>query len=413
MDIQINLDRLKSDLEELAQIGRDPKGGLSRPSFSQADLEARQWLKEKICQAGLCLRQDGAGNIFGRWGDLEEGGKVVLVGSHIDTVFNGGRFDGSLGVLAGLECLRRIREEGLRPVKPLEIVSFTDEEGNLVGDFLGSRAFAGLLNRDELERGLTTFGRPLKDVLAGTEFTVESILTAQKERPEIEAFLELHIEQGTVLETENVPIGIVERIAGKIYRWCSFVGKADHGATTPLELRRDAFLATADFALKGTQLVATRHYGSMMTIGKVTVRPGSFSVVPGQVDFTLDLRSDSRETLKIIEKETLGLAEDIARTRGLSFFSQTADQTEPVEISPRLIALLEEECQRLGHPWLRMTSGAGHDAQIISSVAETGMIFIPCQDGISHSPEEMISWEDLEKGANLLLRALIHLSTHP
>jgi len=408
MDIKVNLERLKSDIEELAQIGQDSRGGITRPSFSQSDLKARQWLKEKICQAGLCFRQDGAGNMFGRLGDE---GRVVLVGSHIDTVISGGKFDGSVGVLAGLECLRRIKEEELPLAKPLALVSFTDEEGNLVGDFLGSRAFVGLLNREELEQGLTTFGRPLQEILAGTEFTLESILKAKEERLEVEAFLELHIEQGSVLETEGIPIGIVEQIAGKNYRWCSFVGKPDHGGTTPLELRHDAFLATADFALKGTQLVATRHYGSMITIGRVTVQPASFSVVPGQVDFSLDFRSASRETLEVLEKELLALAEDIASTRGLSFFSRVVDKTEPVHIPPRITGILREECQKLGYPFLMVTSGAGHDAQIVSSVAESGMIFIPCLDGISHSPKEMIDWEDLEKGANLLLRALVRLAS--
>jgi N-carbamoyl-L-amino-acid hydrolase len=408
MDIEVNLERLKSDIEELAQIGRDPRGGITRPSFSQSDLKARQWLKEKICQAGLCFRQDGAGNMFGRLGDED---RAVLVGSHIDTVINGGKFDGSVGVLAGLECLRRIKEEGLSLIKPVEVVSFTDEEGNLVGDFLGSRAFSGLLNKEELEQGLTTFGRPLQEILAGTEFTVESILKAKEERPEVEAFLELHIEQGAALETEGIPIGIVEQIAGKNYRWCSFVGKPDHGGTTPLELRHDAFLATADFALKGTQLVATRHYGSMITVGKVTVLPGSFSVVSGQVDFSLDFRSASRETLEVLEKELLALAEDIASTRGLSFFSRVVDKTEPVQIPPRITGILKEECRKLDYPFMMVTSGAGHDAQIVSSIAESGMIFIPCLDGISHSPEEMIDWNDLEKGANLLLRALVRLAS--
>jgi N-carbamoyl-L-amino-acid hydrolase len=407
MDVKINLERLRKDIEALAKFGRDPRGGISRPSFSQADFEAQAWLKERICEAGLCYRRDGAGNAFGRLGG---DGRAVLVGSHLDTVINGGAFDGAAGVMAGLECLRRIKESGQALSKPLELVSFTDEEGNLVGDFLGSRAFAGLLNREEIEKGLTSFGRPLKELLAGTEFSPETILNAHQERPEFEAYLELHIEQGATLETEDIPIGVVERIAGKTYRQCSFVGKADHGGTTPLELRHDAFLATADFALKGTQLVATRHYGSMITVGKVTVQPGSFSVVPGRVDFTLDLRSASGETLETLDKELQALAGDIAKTRGLSFYSKIVDQTAPVSLSGRIIGAIEEECRRLGYPSMRMTSGAGHDAQIISGLAEAGMIFIPCQDGISHAPDEMISWEDLEKGANLLLQTLIRLT---
>jgi N-carbamoyl-L-amino-acid hydrolase len=407
MDTKINLERLRKDIEELAKFGRDPRGGISRPSFSQADFEAQAWLKKRICEAGLCYRRDGAGNTFGRLG---ESGRAVLVGSHIDTVINGGAFDGTVGVLAGLECLRQLKETGHRLARPLELVAFSDEEGNLVGDFLGSRAFAGQLEKDEIEKGVTSFGRPLKDILAGTEFSLESLLAAHKERPEFEAYLELHIEQGATLETEDIPIGIVERIAGKTYSQCTFVGKADHGGTTPLELRQDAFLATADFALKGTQLVATKHYGSMITVGKVTVQPGSFSVVPGKVDFTLDVRSASGETLKTLEKDLQALAKDIASTRGVTFHSKTVDRTVPVALSGRIIGIIEEGCRQLGYPSMRITSGAGHDAQIVSGLAETGMIFIPCRDGISHSPEEMISWEDLDKGAKLLLHTLVRLA---
>jgi N-carbamoyl-L-amino-acid hydrolase len=406
-DFKINLERLKRDIEDLAQIGRDPRGGITRPSFSPADIEARRWLKGKIEEAGLAVRQDGAGNIFGRLGG---DGHAVVVGSHIDTVINGGKFDGAAGVLAGLECLRRIKEEKREAAKPLELVAFTDEEGNLVGDFLGSRAFAGLLNKEEIEQGMTSFGRALGDILAGTDFSVEGILKAHLKRPPVDSFLELHIEQGVVLETEDVHIGIVERIAGKRYRWCSFVGRADHGGTTPLELRHDAFLATADFALRSTQLVATRHYGSMITIGRVAVHPGSFSVVPGEVNFTLDIRSASASTLETLEKEILALAKDIASTRGLTFYSRPIDRTEPVDLSGRIIDIMKEECQKLGYPFTTMTSGAGHDAQILSSLAEAGMIFIPCVDGVSHAPEETINWEDLEKGANLLLQTLLRLA---
>jgi len=398
MDIRINLERLKEDIESLSRIGRDPKGGITRPSFSKADLEARDWLKEKIKSAGLALREDGAGNIFGR---MEAEGKTIMAGSHIDTVINGGMFDGSVGVLSALECLRRIKEENLHLSKPLEVASFTDEEGNLVGDFLGSRAFIGLLDREILERGLTQFGTPLADILKGTEFTIEGIMEAHQQRPDIEAFLEIHIEQGTVLETENKSIGIVDCIAGKHYRWCSFLGEASHAGTTPLELRHDAFLGLADFSLKSTQHVATKHYGNMVTIGKISVRPGAFSIVPGQVDFSFEFRSTSKETLNELEKSLFALAEDIASTRGLKFTSKIVDKTDPVSIPPRILNIIKEENKKLEYPF----------AQILSSAAEVGMIFIPCEDGISHSPQEMIKWEDLEKGANLLLHVLLKLAS--
>lgn len=407
MDVRINLERLQSNLEELGRIGRDPRGGVSRPSFSKADLEARVWLKKKIEAAGLAFRLDGAGNIFGQLGG---DGPLVMAGSHIDTVLNGGRFDGAVGVLAALEALQRIHEEGYRLSKPLVMVAFTDEEGNLVGDFLGSRAFIGALDRELLEKGTTAFGVPLAEVLKNTDFTIAGILSAHADAPPVEVFLELHIEQGPTLDDEGVPIGIVETISGKHYRWCSFVGEAGHAGTVPLELRRDAFLGLADFALRATQHVATHHYGNFVTVGKVHVAPGVFSIVPGRADFSFEFRSRSPETLAALEQELFALAEDIAQTRGLGFSSRLMDKTDPVVVPPRLTGLLAAEADALGYPHLALPSGAGHDAQILAAKAPAAMIFIPSPDGVSHAPEESVRWDDLEKGANLLLAAMIKLA---
>jgi N-carbamoyl-L-amino-acid hydrolase len=175
--------------------------------------------------------------------------------------------------------------------------------------------------------------------------------------------------------------------------------------------RGDAFLGLADFALKATQYVAVKHYGSMLTVGRAALHPGSFSVIPGRADFTLEFRSASPEALAAIEKDVFALAEDIASTRGLTFLSRFVDKTAPVTISPRIVNLLEEECLALGYPSMRMTSGAGHDAQILAGACDAGMIFIPSPDGISHAPGERIDWDDLEKGANLLLRTLVRLAS--
>jgi len=408
MDSRINLNRLREDLEALSQFGRNAEGGVTRPSFSRADLEARCWLKGRIESAGLAYRQDGAGNIFGRLGG--NGGKVVMAGSHIDTVVNGGRFDGSVGVLAALECLRTIKERGFAVSKPLEAAAFTDEEGNLVGDFLGSRAFSGRLNEDDLRKGDTQLGASLKEILVGTDFTIESILRAREQAPALEAYLELHIEQGETLETEEVPIGVVEVIAGKHYRWCSFSGKTGHAGTVPLELRRDAFLGLADFALRATRLVATEYYGSMITIGRVGVLPGTFSNIPGRADFSLEFRSADKNGLRDLEKVLFPLAEEVAATRGLTFSSKIVDQTEPVVIPARISGTIKTECEKLGYPHISLPSGPGHDAQILASATDVGMIFIPCLDGVSHSPQEMIRWDDLEKGANVLLQVLLRLA---
>jgi len=406
--MRIDLERLRKDIEELGRIGRGRDGGINRPSFSRADLEAREWLKDRIREAGLELREDGAGNIFGR---LEGEGKTIMAGSHLDTVINGGMYDGAVGVLSALECLRRIKEEKVRTRKPLEAASFTDEEGNLVGDFLGSRAFVGPPERDLLEKGRTAFGVPFPEVLEATEFSTDTILRAHEQRPDLEVFLELHIEQGPVLESENRPVGIVDRIAGKRDWLCRFEGAPAHAGTTPFELRRDAFLGLADYALKSTRFVASRYYGSMLTVGRVQVHPGAFSIIPGRVDFTLDFRSVSEETLAELEKELLALAEEVASTRGLEFSHRVQDTTDPVRIPERMVEAIREESEKLGYDYLVLPSGAGHDTQIIARVAEPGMIFIPCEDGISHSPRERIKWEDLEKGANLLLHLLLRFSS--
>ncbi len=408
MDTSVHIDRLKKDIIELSQIGLEKDGGVSRPSFSKSDFEAREWLKDRFQSAGLNVRQDGAGNIFGR---IEGDGKTVMSGSHIDSVIHGGIYDGPAGVLSALECMRRIREEKLPVTKPIEVASFTDEEGNLVGDFLGSRAFIGQSDRKILEAGITQFGLPFSEILKGTEFTIDSIMNAHKDRPELEAFLEIHLEQGPVLEAEDISIGIVDRFAGKNHWLCSFMGKASHAGTTPIELRHDAFVGLSDFTLKATQHVATHHYGSMVTIGKVIVLPGAFSIVPGRADFSLDFRSTSKDTLDTMGKTLLDMAEEVAATRGLEFSHKIIDTTEPRPVADRIKNLLSEECGKLNYSSMTLPSGAGHDAQILAEVTDSGMIFIPCEDGISHSPEENIKWEDLEKAANLLLHSLVTLAT--
>ena len=407
MDTRIHIDRLKKDIIELSQIGCTEDNGVSRPSFSKADFEARDWLKGRLQEAELDVREDGAGNIFGR---MDGQGKTVMAGSHIDSVINGGIFDGPAGVLSALECLRRIKEENIPVTKPLEVAAFTDEEGNLVGDFLGSRAFIGALDRKTLEEGVTQFGLPFSEILKGTEFTVDSIMNAHRDRPDLEAFLEIHIEQGPVLEAEEISLGIVDRIAGKNHWLCSFVGKASHSGTTPFELRHDAFMGLSDFALKATQHVATHHYGSLVTIGKVFVHPGAYSIVPGRVDFSLDFRSPSKETLESMAKSLLEMAKEVSATRGLEFSFKIIDATAPTPVPDRITDLLSAEAGKLGFSTMTLPSGAGHDAQILAEVTDAGMIFLPCEDGISHSPEENIKWEDLEMASNLLLHALVSLA---
>jgi len=291
------------------------------------------------------------------------------------------------------------------------MASFTDEEGNLVGDFLGSRAFTGQLKEDQLKSARTQFGPPLAEIMEKAGLKVENIPLAARERPEILAFLELHIEQGPILEEEGVPIGLVTTIAGKRYYQSTFVGRSGHAGTIPMELRQDAFISLADFALRANQLVLRKYEDNTLTIGRVVLRPGSFSIIPREADFTLDLRGINRQELEELEKEVLSLAREVASTRGLSFYQQLVDSTEPIVVPGAMLNKLKALSERLGYDYQLISSGAGHDAQILAAICPVGLIFIPSPEGLSHVPEEKINPSDLEKGANLLLQALLELTS--
>lgn len=248
--MRINFPRLKQDLEALGTIGRTPEGGVSRPSWSDADMQARGWLMDRITAAGMEARVDAAGNIFGRW---QPGSPAVLVGSHIDSVPNGGIFDGALGVLAGLECLRRIKEEGIRLHHPLELVAFTDEEGAF-GGFFGSYAFTGVLKPEEIPNIRDSAGHRILDAMARHGLDAMQAPGACRDPKEIHAYVELHIEQGPVLETRKIPIGVVDAIVGIRRDGIMFRGRADHAGTTPMQERRNALLGAADLTLWGLEV---------------------------------------------------------------------------------------------------------------------------------------------------------------
>ena len=278
--MRIDLARLKADLEALGKIGATPDGGVSRPSWSDADLAARRWLLDRIAAAGLTARMDPAGNIFGRW---QEGGPVILVGSHLDSVPNGGRYDGALGVLAGLECLRRIKEEGMHLRHPLELVAFTDEEGAF-GGFFGSQAFTGDLRAEEIPHIKDTGNQRIVDALARHGLDASLAPGAHRDPRDIYAYVELHIEQGPLLEAEGVPIGVVETVTGIHRLLVTFRGRADHAGTTPMDGRKDALLAAAVLIQKGRELVVAQGtVWSRMTVGVLQVKPGVANIVPAEV----------------------------------------------------------------------------------------------------------------------------------
>lgn len=408
--MRVNPERLRSDMLDLADYGRDEeRPGLYRMAFTEEDMAARLWLIQRIESLGGTGRLDEAGNVVGRFFD-QPGLPSVVVGSHTDTVVAGGMFDGALGVVAGLECIRVMVENGLAPKYPVELVSFADEEGRFGGMF-GSQAFTGQIDEQWLDEASTVEGERLAEAMRARGMDYTRALEAARTPDSLHAFLELHIEQGPVLETAGIPVGIVEGVSG-IFKWSvRLEGEANHAGTTPMHLRRDAFVGLTAFASQipdilervGTEV-------SRLTIGQVELQPGYAHTVPGVAEFTLvgrDLFTDVLESLARLCGERL---QDVARRHNLSLQCEELSWLPPQDCHPEVVTVLEKSAEKLGIPSHRMISGAGHDTQFLAQVTRAGLLFVPSVGGISHAPEEETRWEDAEAGANVLLQALIELS---
>lgn len=405
--MRVDLLRLKRDLDELGAIGRTPEGGVSRPSWSDADMAARRWLLERIAAAGMEARVDPAGNVLGRW---QSGGPVVLVGSHIDSVPNGGVFDGALGVLAGLECLRRIKEERVRLRHPLELVAFTDEEGAF-GGFFGSFAFTGVLKAGEIPDIKDSKGLRILDAMTRQGMDGMQAPKAYRDPAGIRAYVELHIEQGPILEAQRAPIGVVEAIVGIRRYGITFRGRADHAGTTPMQERKNALLGAADLVLKGHDLILNEGTpASRVTVGILQLRPAVANIVPAEAYLTFELREQSVERLRSLAERSRGLAAEVASAWGLEVSIQTILEIEPVAMAGEVKAAIAAAAAEVGLTSLRLPAMAGHDAQVVGRVAPAGMIFVPSRDGRSHSPLEFTTDEDIERGANVLLLTLLKLA---
>jgi N-carbamoyl-L-amino-acid hydrolase len=404
---RISLPRLRQDLETLAGFGRRPGGGITRPAWSPAHEEARAWLLGRMKEAGLATWVDPAGNTFARLG---EGAPLVLAGSHIDTVPDGGMFDGALGVLAALECLRVAREAGPRLPRPLALVAWSDEEGRYESLF-GSKAFAGKLDARRIPEMRAPDGERLVEAMARAGWSALEAPRAAAERPPLEAYVELHIEQGPHLEARRVPIGIVEGIVGIRRSWVVFEGEPDHAGTTPMARRKDAFLAAAEFALRARAHVVRRGSGRSVTnFGVVEVTPGAANIVPARAALFQEMRDLDARVLARLDRECARLARSIARRRRIRARVEPVSRSEPARLDPGVQRAAEAAAAALGLRTLRLPSGAGHDAQNLARITRAGMIFIPSRGGRSHRPDESSDWRAVERGANVLLGTLLTLA---
>jgi len=404
----IDAQRLTGRLRELGTIGRDTDGRLVRLAASEADRLGRDRLRSWLADAGLEVVVDRVGNVFGVWtpqGTL--GQKPVLIGSHIDTVIDAGIYDGCYGVLSGLEVIQSLKEGGFTPPRPITVAAFTNEEGvRYAPDMLGSLAFVGGLDLDAALATVGTDGSVLGEELdrIGYAGYAEPGFMAPH------AYLELHIEQGPVLDREGVPIGAVQGVQGISWQKVTIEGDANHAGTTPMSMRRDAGQAAARVItfLRGRAVASNTP--TVATVGCMSFEPNAINVIPARAIFTVDLRDPDEDRLRDEEAALSAFLDRLAAEEQVSVTVERLARFEPVPFDQRIVTMVEDAARDRGLASRRMTSGAGHDAQMLARIAPAAMIFVPCLRGISHSPKEFTADADLVAGANVLLDVVWRLA---
>ena len=407
-DLRIKPERLLVDLADLAKIGGTTESGVSRPAFSDPDLEARDWFQARAESAGFTVKRDGIANISAIYPSSNPDAQTVLFGSHMDTVPNGGRFDGALGTLTALEALRTIKEAGLSLPVHLEAISFSDEEGTWAG-LTGSRGIAGHLTESEFEhpRGdRDSYHERLK--AAGV--TIESAFGAKRDPATIKAWVEVHIEQGVRLTDADLHVGVVTGIVGIASYWLTFQGRAGHAGTTPMRERLDAMRGVAEFVQQSRELVMNRFRSGVVNCGDVQVSPGAFNIIPAEARMALEFRHSDPMVLEAMREALINLALHIVEVEGLGLEVEQVGIHEPGIMHRDVITALEKSCNLLGLRHQTMPAYAGHDTQVMAAITKAGMFFVPSVDGISHNPQEFTSDEDCINAGNVLLHTVLNLA---
>jgi N-carbamoyl-L-amino-acid hydrolase len=403
--LRVNGARLNAHLEWLSQFGKNPQGGVSRVAYSEADRLGREYAMTLMRVADLDVSVDAAGNIIGRRRrSSEKKLPPILIGSHIDSVPEGGNYDGDVGSLGAIEVAQTLAENNIYTQHPIEVVIFQNEEGGLIG----SEAMIGVLGEKELDH-ISNSGKKIREGINFIGGDVSKLASVKREKGSIAAYLELHIEQGGTLEAEHIDIGVVEGIVG-INQWnVTIEGFANHAGTTAMNNRRDALLAAAKFIEVVNRVVTSVPGRQVGTVGKIQAFPGAPNVIPGKVVLTLELRDLEAAKIQMLYQRIRAEADQIAQASKVTFDFQDINTNVPAPTDPRIRGLIDNAAKELGLTTKQMPSGAGHDAQDMARIAPVGMIFIPSIGGISHSPKEFSRPQDIENGANVLLQTLLKL----
>jgi len=404
--MEINLNRLRRSLEAVNAVALNPEGGVDRVALTDADRAGRDLLAGWMREIGLAVRVDDLGNMYGhRKG--EEPGPPVVFGSHLDSVPNGGRFDGALGVLAGLEVMRVLHEQGIRTRRPLELVNFTNEEGaRFEPAMMASGVLAGRFTAEYVYDRRDRTGLRLDDELARIGYRGE----VRHRLREAAAFLELHVEQGPVLDAENLPVAVVEGVQGITWMQVTFTGQADHAGPTPMSLRRDALVAAARLIVAVQGMARKAGEPAVATVGRLAVEPNIINAIPGRVVASVDLRHPDADGLAAMERTVRRMAAEAAAAEQVEMVTEHIWTSRPTAFDPGVVNTVERVAQELGLGYRRMISGAGHDAKYMAEIAPTAMIFVRSKGGLSHCPQEESDWEDIHQGARLLLHSVLRLA---
>lgn len=394
--IAVNGDRLNASITRLAKIGRLPNGNICRLAFTPEDLQARYLVQQWMVEAGMAVRTDAAGNLIGTYAGKKAEAPSLATGSHIDTVPSGGEYDGTLGVLAGIEVVRVLRENNIHLNHPIEVIVFTDEESSMIG----CQAMAGMVKPKD-----NSLAEPLERIGGNWE----EIGTAKRTREDIAAFIELHVEQGAVLERSHKQIGIVQGVVGMLRQAISITGQANHAGTTPMDSRQDALVAAAQIVLFVQSIALKMPSQPVATVGFLTVAPNAVNIVPGQVDLTVDMRDLSQACLDEMKELLDQELKAIATQTHTQITVSPILVVEPTSAAALVQQAIEKTCQQFALSYCHLPSRAGHDALEIGRFTDMGMIFVPSEAGVSHSGEEYTSPEQCIYGANVLLNTLLRL----
>lgn len=406
--MKTNLNRIKRDIEELAKFNATPGQGLTRFSLTKEDKGAREYIRGELLKLGLEVYEDPAGSIFGRRKGTNDDLPVIMIGSHFDSVKNGGNFDGPAGVVMALEIMRALDENNVKTKYPIEFVGMIEEEGGRFGSgVFGSRAMTGAVSMEELNNNKDNDGISMAEAFKEFGFNPGDIHKAQRKPKDIKAFIELHIEQGPVLEKDRKDIGIVDFIVGLYNLKVTIKGRPDHAGTTPMNMRADALIAATKIVSNIPGYAIEAGEGTVATVGSLDVKPGAANIVPGEVTFTIDIRSKNSRAIEDVKNKIIEDIHAQTNTSGLDVEIEEMLDVKPVEMSKEIIKSFEKNADSNGFSYIKMLSGAGHDAMIMANITDVGLIFVPSKDGRSHCPEEWTDYEDLQKGIEVIYNTIL------